>query len=380
MFFLLYITNRAESDTHHPKNNMALIDSSANLVRLAQQACVEAREFAYAVQTDDHWYGELLSNATITAEQIFFYQSLGRAPIPDGEAYKTYLLNIQNKDGSWSLAPHDPGDLSTTCEAYLALKILGKSLKSGEMQRAQQFILRAGGVAKVRMFTRIYFAQFGLFPWSAVPELPAEFILMSDSGWISIYRLSSWARSTIIPLMIISHHRPVYALPNGKNEKNDYLDELWTDPTRKCVPYGPSLFRPWESDLFSLLFSAIDNGLHLLGGLRRLPLRSYARGRCVKWILDRQEQQGDWAGIIPPMHSGVQALLLEGYKLDDTAVKRGIEAIERFTWQDAQGKRLQSCVSPVSWSIAFIACSTDFLGMGHDPHDPRNLRLWRRER
>jgi squalene-hopene/tetraprenyl-beta-curcumene cyclase len=327
---------------------MAPTEDPTDLTRLAQQACTDAREYAYAIQNDDHWYGELLSNATITAEQVFFYQSLGKTPIPDGEAYKTYLLNTQNADGSWSLAPHEPGDLSTTCEAYLALKILGKSLKSDEMNRAQQFILRAGGVARVRMFTRIYFAQFGLFPWNAVPELPAEFILIPDSGWISIYRLSSWARSTIIPLMIISHHRPVYALPNGRSESNDYLDELWIDPRRKCVPYSPSLVRPWESDLFSLLFSAIDNGLHLLGGLRRLPLRSYARERCVKWILERQEQQGDWAGIIPPMHSGIQALLLEGYKLNDPVVKRGIQAIERFTWQDTQGKRLQSCVSPVT--------------------------------
>ena len=289
----------------------------------------------------------------MTAEQIFFYQSIGRSPIPDGDAYQTYLLNEQNTDGSWSLAPHEPGDISTSCEAYLALKILGTSLKSPEMCRARDFILGAGGVAKVRMFTRIYFAQFGLFPWTEVPELPAEFILMPSNGIMNIYRLSSWARSTIIPLLIISHHRPVYALPNGRHTDNDYLDELWMDAARKIVPYGPSLWRPWENDMLCFFFGAVDSALHLLGGLRRFPTRGYSRKRCVQWILEHQEKSGDWAGIIPPMHAGVQALLLEGYHLEDDVIQRAIEAIERFTWQDEQGKRLQSCVSPL-WDTVLM--------------------------
>ncbi|KAK8102100.1 hypothetical protein PG984_015246 [Apiospora sp. TS-2023a] len=49
----------------------------------------------------------------------------------------------------------------------------------------------------------------------------------------------------------------------------------------------------------------------------------------------------------------MQALLLEGHKLEDDRIQAAIAAIERFTWQDEGGKRLQSCVSPV-WDTVLM--------------------------
>lgn len=115
---------------------------------------------------------------------------------------------------------------------------------------------------------------------------------------------------------------------------------LWLDAGNKMVPYGPVFSELWKNDLVGFIFGAIDLGLYCLGGLRSSPLRGHARRQCVKWILERQEKAGDWAGIIPPMHAGVQALLLEGLHIDDPRIRRGIEAIERFAWQDHDGKRI----------------------------------------
>ncbi|KAK8109493.1 terpene cyclase [Apiospora kogelbergensis] len=339
----------------------SLIRGAVDLYGLAEKAHRLAVEHAWETRRPDgHWNGELLSNATITAEQVFFYQSLGSSPIPDAEAYQYYLLSQQQQDGSWSIAPDYPGDVSTSAEAYLALKILGVPQHHEAMRRGRAFIRRCGGVAAVRIFTRIFFAQFGLFPWDAVPQLPAEFILCPSFAPINVYRLSSWARSTLIPLLIIRHHQKIYPLPEGGDQPDPhskYLDELWLHPGNKNIPYGPSLARPWESDLWSLMFGSIDTALYWLGGLKPFwPVRRYARRKCVEWILDRQEKQGDWAGIIPPMHAGVQALLLEGYKLEDVRIQSAIAAIERFTWQDEGGKRLQSCVSPV-WDTVLMTRS-----------------------
>ncbi|KAK8023772.1 hypothetical protein PG993_011838 [Apiospora rasikravindrae] len=336
-------------------------EADGDLYALAQNAHKLAVEHAWETRRPDgHWNGELLSNATITAEQVFFYQSLGITPIPDGDAYRHYLLAGQQPDGSWSIAPDYPGDVSASAEAYLALKILGVPPHHEAMRRGRDFIRRSGGVAAVRIFTRIFFAQFGLFPWDAVPQLPAEFILCPAFAPISVYRLSSWVRSTLVPLLIIRHHQKIYPLPDPEgadgrpDPQSKFLDELWIHPGNKHVPYGPSLARPWESDLWSLMFGGIDTALYWLGGLKPFwPLRSYARRKCVQWILDRQEKQGDWAGIIPPMHAGVQALLLEGYKLESSRIQSAIAAIERFTWQDKGGKRLQSCVSPV-WDTVLM--------------------------
>jgi squalene-hopene/tetraprenyl-beta-curcumene cyclase len=335
---------------------------SGGLQTEARRAAQLAVEYAWDIcKTDHHWNGELKSNPAITAQQIFFYQSLG-TPIPDADAYRQYLQSQQQADGSWTIAPEYPGDISISAEVYLALKILGVDSDDPVMRSGKKFIKEHGGIAKVRMFTRIFFAQFGLVPWSSVPQLPAEFIFLPSAWPVNIYRMSSWARSTLVPLFIIRHHENVYALPNGIDTENLFLDELWLSPEDKRMSYGPSLFKPWESDSFSLLFSAIDAGLTALGKIKPLWMfRSLARKKCVRWILDHQEAEGDWAGIIPPMHYGVQALLLEGYTLQDKCVHRALEAIERFTWHDEEGKRLQSCISPV-WDTVLMArglCDAD---------------------
>ncbi|KAK8005509.1 squalene cyclase [Apiospora arundinis] len=299
-----------------------LAGEAVDLYDLAHNAYKLAVEHAWETRRPDgHWNGELTSNATITAEQIFFYQSLGISPIPDAEAYRHYLLLQQQKDGSWSIAPDYPGDVSTSAEAYLALKMLGVLPHHEAMRRGRAFIRRCGGVASVRIFTRIFFAQFGLFPWDAVPQLPRR-----------VHPLPLVRPDQRVPALII------YPLPESggrPDAHSKYLDELWLNPRNKNVPYGPSLARLWESDSWSLMFGGIDTALYWLGGLKHFwPVRQYARRKCVEWILDRQEKQGDWAGIIPPMHAGVQALLLEGYKLEDDRIQSALAAIERFTWQD----------------------------------------------
>ncbi|PHH90089.1 hypothetical protein CDD83_4546 [Cordyceps sp. RAO-2017] len=72
----------------------------ADSVARAQECLAAATERAWSLMKDDgHWNGELRSNATITAEHVFFYQSLG-VPMPGGPAYRDYLLSEQRGDGS----------------------------------------------------------------------------------------------------------------------------------------------------------------------------------------------------------------------------------------------------------------------------------------
>lgn len=319
-----------------------------------------ACKFSQRIMSDDHWCGELKSNVTITAEYVFLHQSLGhwKGHNTYRESLCHYLFSEQNDDGSWSIAPGEPGNTSASVEAYLALKILGLTCESSPaMRKARHWIRSAGGgVEKVRVFTRIYLATFGLFPWSAVPQLPAELIFMPDIAPINIYSLSSWARSTVIPLLVVCHHQPIWALPNGTSSNNTFLDELWRDPSDKNVPYHQGFFSTYsESDWVGCAFTAVDKVIAWCGGWRSYnPLRRLAIRYCMQWIDAHQEASGDWAGIFPPMHVGILAFILEGYHKDDGRVRRALEAVERFTWQDEHGKRVQACVSPV-WDTVLMS-------------------------
>ncbi|KAH8886634.1 squalene cyclase [Thozetella sp. PMI_491] len=346
----------------HPKE-----DEMDKLQLEGRRAMQQAIDFSFSCQQPDgHWVAPVSADATFTAQYVMFKYAIdGLSLADDGKEIQRWLLGNQNiHDGSWSLAPGLPGNLSTSVEAYLALRILGTPLSHPAMQKGRAFILDHGGVAGVRFFTRFFLATFGLFPWSVIPQMPAELILMPHWLPLNIYVLSSWARSTLIPILVVRHHEPVYALPNGLSPDNNFLDELWVNPASKEIPYTRPL---WDllfgrdRDIIELLFTLADKALIGIGGLRHGPLRQLALRRCIEWLLEHQEEQGDWAGFFPPIHGSVWALLLEGFTLRDDRVRLGLEALERLAVNDESGKWLQSTISPC-WDTALMVkglCDVD---------------------
>jgi squalene-hopene/tetraprenyl-beta-curcumene cyclase len=253
------------------------------------------------------------------------------------------------------------------------LKILGVSEDDAAMRSARDFAITAGGVARVRIFTRIYLAMFGLFPWAAVPELPPELILLPTWVPVSIYHWAAWARATVVPLLIISHHRPIYALPAGRSVSSNYLDELWCDPKDKMVPYNYGQPTAWRSDPFRIFFTLADSILHRLNGLRSLnPFRRFARQKCVDWILEHQEDMGGIADVMPALHGAILALSLEGYPLHSDPIRRGLEAVERSAYRDKQGKRIQTTVSAF-WDTSLMLIALGDVGMASSPWLTRSL-------
>ncbi len=349
--------------------------------RAAEAACT----FLLARQRADHWCAELESNCTITAEYVMLRQILGLGLSPRREETARYLWSRQKPDGSWGIAWAHPGDVSTTAEVYLALRLLGIEPEDPRLRRAEAFIRGAGGLARVRVFTRIHLALFGLFPWDAVPRLPPELIHLPRRAAVNVYRLSSWARSTMVPLFVVCHHRPVFGLPNGRTPANPWLDHLWLDPAHKAVPYRLSALGTlrrhglgWKA-----LFNASDGVLRAYDGrLARGPLagvRERALRACEEWVLAHQEESGDWGGIFPPMMNGVLALRLQGHALDSDPIRRGLAAIEAFARNDEEGFRMEACQSPV-WDT--ILALTGLLDAGAPPGDGRLLRArrWLEER
>src|ERR671927_905998 len=71
------------------------------------------------------WVGELESNVTMTAQHLFWHHFLGlRTPELDRKIANE-LLARQREDGTWSIWYEGPPDLSTSIEAYAALKLAG---------------------------------------------------------------------------------------------------------------------------------------------------------------------------------------------------------------------------------------------------------------
>ncbi len=71
------------------------------------------------------WKGELETNVTIDAEDLFLRHFLGLLQPKEVEQTATWIRSRQRPDGSWATYFGGPGDLSTSVEAYTALRLAG---------------------------------------------------------------------------------------------------------------------------------------------------------------------------------------------------------------------------------------------------------------
>jgi squalene-hopene/tetraprenyl-beta-curcumene cyclase len=63
-----------------------------------------------------------------------------------------------------------------------------------------------------RVFTKIWLALFGVYPWSGVPSLPPELVYFPLWMPFNLYDFACWARGTVAPLTIVVSKRPVREL------------------------------------------------------------------------------------------------------------------------------------------------------------------------
>jgi len=292
--------------------------------------------------TEGWWSGELETNVTMTAEHVLLFRFLG-LPLEEFRAGAiAHMLHHQRSDGSWALYYDGPADLSTTIEAYVALKVLGVDPAREEMKKALAVILRQGGVVNARVFTKIWLALFGVYPWSGVPSLPPEIVYFPLWMPFNLYDFACWARGTVAPLTIVITKKPVRA--------------LGVDVGEIVVPGTEREMKRVKGRAHWLFY--VEKLLKLYERLPKQPYRDEAQRRIAQWVVDRQEADGSWGGIQPPWVYSLIALDLMGYDLDHPVMRKGIEGMKRFSIDDAQGWRFLACMSPVwdtAWAVRVLA-------------------------
>ena len=315
--------------------------------------------FLRTQHADGYWVGELETNVCMAAEYLLLTHFLGIADDERWRKVATYLKGRQSGDGTWTIYFGGPPDLNATVEAYFALKLAGASPDEPYMCCAREFVLSAGGIPRVRVFTKIWLALFGQWDWRGVPALPPELMFLPRWFPLNIYDFASWARATIVPMLIILTERPVCPIP-----ENARIDELYPRG-RKRTPY--SLPKPKNMLSWKGFFDAADSVLRSYGRVAISPLREAAYRAAERWILARQEADGSWAGIQPPWVYSLIALKLRGYPLDHPAMNKGIEGFEdAWSIEDGEIFNPQACLSPV-WdtALAMIALQDSGLPDGH---------------
>src|ERR1043165_4986695 len=158
---------------------------------------------------DGHWVYELEADATIPAEYVLLTHYLGETPDLELERkIGVYLRRKQAEHGGWPLYHDGAFDISATVKAGFALKMIGDSPDAPHMARAREAILAHGGADRTNVFTRIQLALFGETAWSNTPTVPAELILLPRWFPIHLSKMSYWARTGIVPLLVLQALKP----------------------------------------------------------------------------------------------------------------------------------------------------------------------------
>jgi len=322
------------------------------------KAIEQSRDFFFREQLPDgYWWAELESNVTITSEYIMLFHFLGLVDKLRERKMARYILSKQTDEGFWTIWHGGPGDLSTTIEAYFALKLAGYPAEHEAMRKARNFILANGGILKSRVFTKTFLALFGEFSWLGVPSMPIELTLLPNWAYFNMYEFSSWARATIIPLSLVMSERPVRKPPPWAR-----VQELYVRPPR---PIDYTFTKEDGILTWKNFFIGVDHLLKVYETSPVRPFRKKATATAEQWILEHQEPTGDWGGIQPAMLNSILALHCLGYANEHPAVAKGLEALANFCIEGEESLLLQSCVSPV-WDTALALVAMKEAGVPTD--------------
>jgi squalene-hopene/tetraprenyl-beta-curcumene cyclase len=297
------------------------------------------------------WKGELETNVTMEAEDLLVREFLGIRTEGETAATAAWIRSKQREDGTWAVFHGGPPELSTTIEAYAALRLAGDPADARHMRLAAEYVRSAGGLEHARVFTKIWLALFGLWSWRDVPAMPPELVLLPPGVPLNLYDFACWARQTVAALTVAWAYRPVRPFP------------LRVDELRIGGP--PGTRRPVEG-AWARAFLGLNRVLHAYERRPVAAVRRSALERVERWIVERQEADGSWGGIQPPWVWSLIALTLRGYPLDHPVIRKGLEGLEGFTIVEDGVRRLEACQSPV-WdtALALVGLADAGLPAGH---------------
>ncbi|MGG1949363.1 squalene--hopene cyclase [Trinickia sp. NRRL B-1857] len=324
-------------------------NADAAQTRVALEAAIERATDAILAdqRPDGHWVYELEADATIPAEYILLVHYLGETPNLELERkIVRYLRRIQLSDGGWPLFTDGAMDVSASVKAYFALKMAGEREDAEHMQRARTAILGAGGAEAVNVFTRIMLALFGVVPWNAVPMMPVEITLLPQWFPFHLSKVSYWARTVIVPLLVLNARRPL-----AKNPRGVRIDELFLgDPARTGLPpRAGHQSRGWFG-----FFRVVDTVLRAVDGLFPKKTRERAIRAAVAFVDERLNGEDGLGAIFPAMANAVMMYDTLGYGPDypNRAIARA--SVEKLLAISDDEAYCQPCLSPV-WDTSLVA-------------------------
>ncbi len=350
-----------------------------------------------------YWVGELEGDTILESEYILLLTFLGEEKTENVQLAARYISQQQGEHGGWSLYPGGPLEISASVKAYWALKIAGHSYEAEYMARARNAIINAGGAERINSFTRYYMALLGQLRYRQCPAVPPELTLLPRWFPVTIYDMSAWSRTIIVPLSLLWAYKPQRQLPSEL-----LIDELFVKPPQKlnAVPdvsdkVDELSYKTWVP--WTWIFRQVDRTYKLFEKLGFPPYRRKGIRVAASWMLERFHNSDGLGAIFPPIVWSIVALKSLGFEedsdefiaarkhLDDLILNNRkarpemisqtefTDSTQSSTEQTEETIRLQPCHSPV-WDTAIASLALSETGQADCEQALEKAAVWLRSK
>ena len=293
---------------------------SASGPGLEQSIAAAMRALLDCRQGDGHWVFELEADATIPSEYVLLRHYRGE-PIDAilEQKIARYLRRIQGAHGGWGLYHQGDFDMSASVKAYFALKMIGDPPDASHMARARDAILARGGAVHCNVFTRVLLSLYGVIRWRSVPEMPVEILLLPRWFPFHLSKVSYWARTVMVPLLVLQALRP-----RAKNPLGVTIDELFIEPPQSVGPAAKAAHQSW---IWFGLFRGIDAVLRPAVKVVPKRLRQRAIARAVAFVTERLNGDDGLGAIFPAMANSVMMFDVLGDEANAAIARASVEKL-----------------------------------------------------
>ena len=323
------------------------LDNSLSLGAIERHIDAASKALLASQRPGGHWCFELEADATIPAEYVLFRHFRGEEPDADLERkIGVYLRRIQGSHGGWPLFHAGAFDVSASVKAYFALKMIGDDPQAPHMRRAREAVLAHGGATATNVFTQFLLAMYGAIPWRGTPAMPVEIMLLPRWFPFHLSKISYWARTVLVPLLVLQALKP-----QAKNPQGVRIEELFVAPPETVRRWPKGAHQSWGWIQF---FDAVDALLKRAEPLFPSATRKRAIDRAVAFVVERLNGVDGLGAIFPAMVNSVLMFDAIGYPPDHPHVVAARESIERLLVVKGDEAYCQPCVSPI-WDTALAA-------------------------
>jgi squalene-hopene/tetraprenyl-beta-curcumene cyclase len=182
--------------------------------------------------------------------------------------------------------------------------------------------------------------------WRAAPMMPVEIMLLPRWFPFHLTKISYWARTVIVPLLVLMNKKPRARNPLGVG-----IDELFLQDPKSI---GMTAKAPHQSQLWFTGFSILDAVLRVVDPFFPKKSRQRAIDKAVTFVTERLNGVDGLGAIFPAMANTVMMYDLLGYPKDHPHYVLARQSVENLLVIKDDEAYCQPCVSPI-WDTALTA-------------------------